>query len=116
MEDPQDGHDLGRSGAFSWNDTVPEILNSSFARALDQSVYDPQGGDYFWDAEEDIWWTWDSASAIRRKFPQIVARKKIGGVFAWGLGEDSPHFEHLDAVNDGLEYLKSGGYDSRSEL
>jgi len=117
MEDPEDGSDLGTSGAFSWNDTVPEAVSSSFDRALYNSLYDdPDGGDYFWDAKDNIWWTWDTADAIRLKIPRIVGKRNLGGVFAWGLGEDAPFFHHLEAVNDGLESLTWRGYGPRREL
>ena len=39
--------------------------------------------------------------AILKKIPLIVEEKKLGGVFAWGLGEDSEKFSHLKALNDG---------------
>jgi GH18 family chitinase len=108
LEDPDTGADLGRSGAFSWHDPVPEELAESFQRALNQGTYDDKGGGYyFWDSIEDIWWTFDTADAIRRKFPSILSQRRLGGVFAWGLGEDAPLFEHLAALNDGLEkYLE----------
>ncbi|KAK4187806.1 endochitinase 1 [Podospora australis] len=104
LEDPVTGADMGQAGGFSWHDPVPKNLAESFTKALDQGTYDDQqGGYYYWDAEEDIWWTFDTADAIKRKFPLIVDKKRLGGVFAWGLGEDAPVFEHLAALNKGLE-------------
>jgi hypothetical protein len=42
---------------------------------------------------------------------------KLGGVFAWGLGEDAPDFTHLRAVNEGLESIvDSQGSHDRKEL
>lgn len=104
LEDPDTGADLGRSGAFSWHDPVPHHLADSFARALDHGAYDEeQGGYYYWDSAEDLWWTFDTPDAIRRKFPRILGKRRLGGVFAWGLGEDAPLFRHLAALSDGLE-------------
>jgi GH18 family chitinase len=78
----------------------------SFAKALDNGVYDDeQGGYYYWDAIEDLWWTFDTPDAIKRKFPLILGKRRLGGVFAWGLGEDAPLFNHLEALNDGLEEM-----------
>lgn len=104
LEDPETGEDLGRSSGFSWHDSVPEEVAESFARALDNGVYDDQqGGYYYWDAMESLWWTFDTPDAIKRKFPLILGKRRIGGVFAWGLGEDAPLFKHFTALTEGLE-------------
>jgi len=104
MEDPNSGADLGKCGAFAWHDDVPRELEQSFSKALQHGRYDEKhGGYYYWDEGEDIWWTFDTADAISRKFPAVVATRRLGGVFAWGLGEDAPLFEHLEAVNLGIE-------------
>jgi GH18 family chitinase len=106
MEDPETGGDLGRAGGFSWHDAVPDEVQHSFERALDHGQYDGQGGGYyFWDEDEDLWWTFDMPDAITKKFPMLQS-KNLGGVFAWGLGEDAPAFEHLDAVNQELTSIK----------
>ncbi|KAL6231188.1 glycoside hydrolase superfamily [Aspergillus navahoensis] len=63
MEDPATGGDLGQAGAFLWHDAVPSDLNASFQRALERGV---------------------------RKVPLVVGDTGLGGVFAWGLGEDAP--------------------------
>ena len=36
---------------------------------------------------------------IAKKFPAIMEEKGLGGVFAWGLGEDADGFTHLRALN-----------------
>ena len=116
MEDPETGNDLGRSGAFSWHDKVPEDLLPSLTKAKDDGIYDTtQGGYYYWDEDEDLWWTYDPPTAIYRKFPSIVIKRRLGGVFAWGIGEDGPVFEHLDAVNEGLEDFDPALSNSRTE-
>lgn len=110
LEDPETGADLGRAGSFSWHDKVPEEVAESFQRALDKGTYDDkQGGYYYWDEAEDLWWTFDTAEAIERKFSLIMDKRRLGGVFAWGLGEDAPAYEHLAAVNRGLEKRRSKG-------
>jgi len=104
MEDPSSGADLGKAGAFSWHDEVPEELARSFNRALTDGKYDSEGGGhYYFDAEEDLFWSWDTPDAIRKKFPAIVEKRGLGGVFAWGLGEDAPAFEHLKTSNEGVK-------------
>jgi GH18 family chitinase len=103
MEDPQTGADLGQSGAFAWNDRVPKELAFSFRLAQRDGQYDEVGGGfYYWDSEENIFWTWDTPEAIAKKFPLIVEKKGLGGVFAWGLGEDGSEFAHLNALTDGV--------------
>ncbi|KAK3484619.1 glycoside hydrolase superfamily [Neurospora hispaniola] len=117
MEDPVSGADLGRSGAFSWHDDVPKHLRASYDRALAQGVYDhDQGGYYYWDPTEALWWTFDTPDAIKQKFPKVMEKRRLGGVFAWGLGEDAPNYEHLAALNEGLAKLKGQVTDERDEL
>lgn len=114
MEDPSTGADLGQAGAFAWSDSVPADLSSSFERALAGGLYDNNGGGhYFWDAGENIWWTWDTPQAIVRKFPAIMEKKKLGGVFAWGLGEDAGNWEHLKALTAGLRQYPSRAGDNK---
>jgi len=111
MEDPETGGDLGQTGGFAWSDAVPSEVKKSFKKALKHGKYDDvQGGHYYWDSEENIWWTWDTPEAILKKFPLIVEKKGLGGVFPWGLGEDSNEsadgWRHLKALTAGVkEYL-----------
>lgn len=106
MEDPTTGGDLGRTGGFSWHDAVPEEIRGSFARALTYGEYDDVGGGYYYfDRDEDLWWTFDTSDAILRKLSSVMRARELGGVFAWGLGEDAPDFQHLRALNSGLQGL-----------
>ncbi|TRX91547.1 hypothetical protein FHL15_007552 [Xylaria flabelliformis] len=106
MEDPETGADLGKTGGFSWHDNIPEDVKESFMKALYEGQYDEQGGGYwYFDPDPALWWTFDTPEAIAMKFPLIVKEKKLGGVFAWGLGEDAPDFAHLKALNAGVERL-----------
>ena len=99
MEDPETGADLGQTAGFSWHDNVPSGLSKSFEKALAGGRYDSEGGGhYYWDSEENMWWTWDTPEVIAKKFPTIMEAKKLGGVFAWGLGEDGNEWTHLKAL------------------
>jgi len=99
MEDPVTGTDLGRAGAFSWHDPVPKELSPSYERAMAHGRYDSvQGGHYYWDPEEQLWWSWDTPDAIVKKFPATMEEKRLGGAFAWGLGEDANDWVHLKAL------------------
>ncbi|KAK4142848.1 glycoside hydrolase [Dichotomopilus funicola] len=104
LEDPATGKDLGRSGGFSWHDPIPDEVAESFTKAVNFGVYDEdQGGYYYWDAAEDLWWTFDTPDAIKRKFPAILGQRRLGGVFAWGLGEDAPLFKHFITLSNEFE-------------
>ncbi|KAI8623190.1 glycoside hydrolase family 18 protein [Xylariaceae sp. FL1651] len=106
MEDPETGADLGKTGGFSWHDSVPEDAKESFNKALSTGQYDEDGGGYWYlDEDQALWWTFDTPEAILRKFPLVVKEKDLGGVFAWGLGEDAPDFAHLKALNAGVQRL-----------
>ncbi|KAI1206966.1 glycoside hydrolase family 18 protein [Annulohypoxylon truncatum] len=108
MEDPVTGADLGRAGSFSWHDEVPQNVKASFDKAMTQGRYDEVGGGYYyWDEQEAIWWTFDTPVAIAKKFPLIVEKERLGGVFAWGLGEDAPKWDHLKALNAGVKSLSA---------
>lgn len=119
MEDPLTGADLGQAGAFSWHDDVPAEFSNSFRKALAHGMYDEKsGGHYYWDVDDDLFWSWDSPDAVAKKIPSIVGKKKLGGVFAWGLGEDAHAFVHLKALTAGLEAheksFRGGRTDSQS--
>lgn len=107
LEDPETGADMGRTGGFSWHDETPADVENSFQRAQDEGQYFDDGSYGYWDAAEKRWWTFDTAQSIQSKIADVVGPLKLGGVFAWGLGEDAPEFEHLMATIDGLEGLKS---------
>ncbi|KAH8699247.1 glycoside hydrolase superfamily [Talaromyces proteolyticus] len=109
MEDPVTGADLGQTGAFSWHDEIPPALAQSFAKASEHGRYDTKGGGYYyWDQVEDIFWTWDTTDAISKKIPLIVDKSQLGGVFAWGLGEDAPRFDHLRTLTHSLKERSQG--------
>ena len=96
MEDPLTGADLGQAGAFSWHDPVPVEVSASYKRAMTHGKYDSEGGGhYYWDPEENLWWSWDTPDVIIKKFSAIMERKNLGGAFAWGLGEDADDFTHF---------------------
>jgi len=118
MEDPVTGGDLGQAGQFAWCDEVPSELEKSFKKALKGALWDDvQGGNYYFDADESIFWSWDAPYVIEKKFPLIVEEKKLGGVFVWGLGEDSFKWEHLKALTDGfIEHSETRNPHIKDEL
>lgn len=118
LEDPVTGADMGRAGQFAWCDDVPVELEGSFRKAMKGGRYDTEGGgNFFYDGEEDLFWSWDTVEVIRRKIPSIVEERKLGGVFAWGLGEDGEEWRHLGALNDGVkEYERRSDPRIKDEL
>ena len=104
LEDPVTGGDMGRAGQFAWHDDVPSELEGSFRKAMKWGRYDAGGGGvFFFDREENIFWSWDTEWVIKKKMASIVEERKLDGVFAWGLGEDGEEWRHLKALNDGVE-------------
>ena len=114
MEDLITGADLGTAGAFSWHDAVPDEVSASFKRAMAYGEYDSKhGGHYYWDQEDDLWWSWDTSDAIAKKFSAIMEMQKLGGTFTWALGEDADELVHLKALT---AEMKKAAMTARSEL
>lgn len=85
--------------------TGPSVTDS-FLDALEYGVTDEAaGGQWWWDEEAEIFWTWDTAALIQQKFSDIVAARGLGGIMAWSLGEDSYDWSHLNAMVQGAKSL-----------
>jgi Glycosyl hydrolases family 18 len=81
-------------------------ITDSFRKALANAQYDgANGGEWYWDANATLFWTWDTPDIIARKFAQIVQPKGLGGVMAWSLAQDSRDWSHLLAIGAGLKNL-----------
>ncbi|PTB37687.1 uncharacterized protein TrAFT101_005436 [Trichoderma asperellum] len=106
LEDPATGADLGKTAAFSWHDEVPVELANSFEKAHTHGRYFEDGSYGYWDDEEKRWWSYDTPLTIKTKVPRLLGELQLGGVFAWGLGEDAPQFMHLKATVDGIQVLR----------
>ncbi|RYP41047.1 hypothetical protein DL768_010541 [Monosporascus sp. mg162] len=99
MEDPKTGVDMGRTGAFAWADEVPAEMQASLSKALHDGQYDNIGGGYYyWDVDQDLWWSHETPGSIEDKFG-LVRELGLGGVFAWELGADGPEYSRLAALN-----------------
>lgn len=106
LEDPANGADLGKTAAFSWHDEAPAELTGSLTNSLIHGVYDEDGSYGYWDAEEKRWWSYDTPQTIDVKVPRLLGELQLGGVFAWGLGEDAPMFVHLRSTVDGVRNVR----------
>ncbi|KAJ6782108.1 hypothetical protein PWT90_08397 [Aphanocladium album] len=116
LEDPDSGNDLGRTAAFSWHDNVPSELSASFSRALNRGRYFEDGSYGYWDEQEHRWWSFDTPDVIARKMKELVGSMGLGGVFAWGLGEDATDFARLAATVDGIRALHNSRDAGKDEL
>ncbi|GAQ04724.1 hypothetical protein ALT_2045 [Aspergillus lentulus] len=98
------GDDFCQAGCLSdYGECKGISVTDSWRRALKDGKTDEQGGgQYYWDSTANLFWTWDTPAMIDRKFTEIVAAEKLGGVMAWSLGEDTLNWEHLKAMQKGL--------------
>ncbi|KAM3513572.1 hypothetical protein MY11210_002767 [Beauveria gryllotalpidicola] len=91
-----DGSDPGLSGAVTFE---KENVKDDFLNAITNSQADKEkGGQWYWDAEKGVYWTWDTPEFIREKRTKIVEAKKLGGVFAWSLCQDSYDWSRIKAL------------------
>ncbi|OQD77163.1 hypothetical protein PENDEC_c003G06537 [Penicillium decumbens] len=99
------GDDFCQAGCLSDFGTCKGVsITDSWRRAeKDGKTDEKEGGQYYWDKESNLFWTWDTPELIGQKFKDIVEAKKIGGVMAWSLGEDTYKFAHLEAMQNGIK-------------
>jgi len=106
LEDAQ-GQDTGNSGAMTFEaspvDTPPADVAASWSKAKNAGELDSEaGGEYYYDSDAKIFWTWDTEDLMKQKFSDIVDPLKVGGVMAWSLGEDSDGWKHIAAISSEL--------------
>lgn len=67
---------------------------------------DPEvGGQWYWDAETSLYWTWDTADLVTQKIHGLIPTKGLGGIFAWSLAQDSQDWSRLNAMQEGFKAL-----------
>ncbi|TVY79807.1 Chitotriosidase-1 [Fusarium oxysporum f. sp. cubense] len=108
LEDPETGADLGKTGGFSWHDEIPQDVSISFKHARTAGKYDEDGSYFYWDETEWRWWTFDTKKSIQTKFSHVVPELGVGGVFAWGIGEDAHSFEHFKVTAEEVRKIRKG--------
>lgn len=82
-------------------------IKGSFLKASNNGQLDSyNGGQWYWDADTRIFWTWDTPNIVQSKFTAIVGQLGLGGVFAWSLAQDSHDWSHLGAMRSGVLALK----------
>ena len=104
LEDPTDGSDLGKSGAVIFSgdySSLPSYAAPSYRKAAAASKADKHGGgQYYWDSDAQLFWTWDTPEFIEKKFSDIVKKYNLAGVFAWVLGADSEGYRLMKALSN----------------
>lgn len=82
-------------------------VKDSFANALKNGKTDTvNGGQWYWDSETDMFWSWDTPALIKEKVETIIKAKGLAGGFAWSLGEDTFDYSHLKAITEALHAEK----------
>ncbi|KAF2650470.1 carbohydrate-binding module family 18 protein [Lophiostoma macrostomum CBS 122681] len=99
----------GCQHAFGTGCEDPDIFGSWQNASQKGITDDVLGGQYYYDAANSLFWTWDTTDLMKRKFNEIVAKYNLGGVMAWSLGEDSYDWSHIRAIAQDLNDLNGGG-------
>ena len=60
------------------------------------------GGQYYFDADNHLFWTWETPEMIQRKFKEIVDKEQLCGVMGWSLGEDTLDWKLVKAMQEGV--------------
>ncbi|RKF63444.1 Chitotriosidase-1 [Erysiphe neolycopersici] len=96
-----------QGNAFGTGCQVPSTA-SLFQTAMANGIIDDvAGGQYYFDRGNNLFWTWDTPALIARKLTEIVEARRLGGVMAWSLGQDSFDFSHILALRDSVTRLSS---------
>ncbi|CZR54955.1 probable class V chitinase [Phialocephala subalpina] len=94
--------------AYSQGTCTGSSITDNFQTAMANGVTDAsEGGQYYYDSTNNLFWTWDTPALITQKFTDIVKAKGLGGVFAWSAGEDSYDWSRILAMQKGVEEMSS---------
>ncbi|OSS53964.1 hypothetical protein B5807_00788 [Epicoccum nigrum] len=78
-------------------------IAGSWQQAAAHGVADNHaGGQYYFDDTNKLFWTWDTPELITRKFKDVFAKYKLGGVMAWSLGLDGYDYSHVHRMAEEL--------------
>jgi chitinase len=95
--------------AFGTGCQGPDIAGSWQKALVEGKTDEKEGGQYYYDAQSKLFWTWDTLDIVDRKYTEIVKGMGLGGVMAWSLGEDSYDWSHVKKLGQ-LSSGKGGGY------
>ncbi|KAH8678295.1 putative glycosyl hydrolase, family 18 [Xylariales sp. PMI_506] len=100
-----------------YGDCTGPAISTSFLSAMENGITDEdRGGQWWWDSDNALFWTFDTVDLIQRKFEEIVAAKGLGGVMAWSFGEDSYDYSHIQAMSDGVQQQSAAKKLKRSTI
>ncbi|KAH1472600.1 hypothetical protein KXX06_006407, partial [Aspergillus fumigatus] len=73
--------DFCQAGCLSdYGECMGISVTDSWRRASKDGKTDEQaGGQYYWDDQANLFWTWDTPAMIKRKFKEIVDEENLGG-------------------------------------
>jgi chitinase len=95
--------------AFGTGCQGPDIAGSWQKALVEGTCDEKEGGQYYFDASNKLFWTWDTTAIIERKYTEIVKEMGVGGIMAWSLGEDSYDWSHIKKLAE-LSGGSGGGY------
>lgn len=61
------------------------------------------GGQWYWDSETRIFWSWDTPELIAQKITLMAETRGVKSVMAWALALDSYDWSHLKAMQKGFK-------------
>ncbi|KAJ4252351.1 hypothetical protein NW762_010949 [Fusarium torreyae] len=95
----------GCQSAFGKCDGID--ITSSFHKALDQGRTDKvNGGQWYWDAETRLFWSWDTPELIAQKIDTLATRG-VKSVMAWALAQDSNDWSRVKAMQEGFKRVNA---------
>lgn len=69
---------------YSQNTCTAVSISTLFKAAMANGTTDEvEGGEYYYDSANNVFWSWDTPELIAQKFEEIVKAKGLGGVMAW---------------------------------
>lgn len=95
--------------AFGVGCTDSDVAGSWQLAAKNGVTDKTEGGQYYFDSTNKLFWTWDTPELITSKFENIVQRYNLGGVMAWSLGEDSHDWSHIRQMTSELQRTSTAG-------
>ncbi|RBR09928.1 uncharacterized protein FIESC28_09674 [Fusarium coffeatum] len=71
----------------------------SFRKAVENGQTDDEkSAQWYWDAQTEIFWSWDTPDLIQKKIRLLAETRGIKSVMAWSLAQDSHDWSHLKAM------------------
>ncbi|KAF4969895.1 hypothetical protein FSARC_2952 [Fusarium sarcochroum] len=93
----------GNGCQFSYGKCDGVNISRSFHKALKDGYTDKKnGGQWYWDPETRVFWSWDTPELILKKISFLADTRGVTSVMAWALALDSNDWNRLDAMQRGF--------------